>query len=230
MNELKKALNNLKKCHEQIRNELSKFDDSVIREFLGESYSLESKQDMLKFGDGHVLYSLPRSVDVLNDVDAVVLVQAFSPKLTEGSSFDPFRPLHTIPYWNDTKKLSPQIHSMISGRECRLHFMSWQKNFGIHGTNDAHARWNRSLLLNNNPRFEALFQDEEVASIEFIKHCKDWLDDNGKTMIIITDYISKGVDERISSLTASPNAAIHIEAQIRGRGQQIMRQISDILP
>ena len=51
MEKLQKTLNNLKKCHRDIRKELSKFDDSVIREFLGEFYSLELKQNMLKFGD-----------------------------------------------------------------------------------------------------------------------------------------------------------------------------------
>ena len=230
MNELKKSLDNLKKCHKQIRNELAKVDNSVIREFLGEFYSPELKQNMLKFGDGHVLYSLPTSVRELSIIDVVVLLQAFSPKLGKDSSFDPFRPLHTIPHWSDRKKISPHIHSLTSGREFKLHFMSWQKNFAIHGEDDDHAKRNRKLLLNCRPNFGELFHKEEATSIAFIHHLRDWLDDNSKPIIVITDYISKGVDDRISSLTANPNAAIHIEAQIRGPGQRIMRQISEVLP
>ena len=111
MEKLQKALNNLKKCHRDIRKEFSKVDDSVIREFLGELYSPELKQNMLKFGDGHVLYGVPSTIDKLTAVDVVVLIAMNSPRLDEDSDFNPFTPLHTIHDWRYKKRLKPQVRS-----------------------------------------------------------------------------------------------------------------------
>ena len=228
MKKLQKAINDLNKCHRATRKELAKIDDLVIREFLGEFYSPELKQNMLKYGDGHVLYSLPRSTDELNAVDAVILIAATSPKLSVNSDFNPSTPLHTIPYWRDGKGLSPITRSTRSGREYRLHFMSWQQNFAIHGKDDSHARKNRRLLLSTNPRFEMLFQKEEGASIEFIKRCKDWVDANGKTMVLVAHTGRSNFNEPILSLKAAPDV-IHINANLRGTNYQIMGRIRDKL-
>ena len=232
MKKLQKTLNDLKKFHRDIRKELAKIEDSVFEEFLGESYSKKLRQNLKRYGDGHILYSLPRSVDELANVDALVLVIAFSPKLEKDSDFNPFTPLHTIPYWRDNKRLSPKAHSSKSRRKYKLHFMSWQKNVTIHGKDDRHAEENRKLLVENRPNLEYLFQQEIDASVEFINNCIDCLIDAEKPVVILTDHRShfdKPVDKPVLTLIDNPNT-IHKKVQIRGMSHKIMGQISDVLP
>ena len=171
-NRLQKALNDLKKCHKNIQKEIAKIEDSVFEELFGEFYSKKLHQDMKKYGDGHILYGVPRSISELTTSDAVVLIAVTSPKLSTTSDFDPTTPLHTIPYWRDGKGLTSQVYSTTKRREYGLHFMTWQQNFSIHGKDDADARRNRRILVKNKPNLEILFQQEIEASIKFINHCK----------------------------------------------------------
>ena len=228
-NRLQKALNDLKKCHKNIQKEIAKIEDSVFEELFGEFHSKKLHQDMKKYGDGHILYGVPRSISELTTSDAVVLMAVTSPKLSTTSDFDPTTPLHTIPYWRDGKGLTSQVYSTTKRREYGLHFMTWQQNFSIHGTDDAHARRNRRILVKNRPKLEILFQQEIEASIKFINHCKGWLNDNGKPMVVITQAGRNRFNEPISSLT-SDNDATHIKANLRGRNHRIMGRISDVLP
>ena len=136
-----KAFELLKECHQSISREFARIDDRTLREFLGKFDSPPLRRQVKTYGDGHVLYSLPKSVDELKGVDAVVLMAGTSPLLAPRSKFNPFTPLQTLPYWRDGKNLRSRIGS------CRVHFMSWQQNFAIHGVDDAHARQNYRLLL-----------------------------------------------------------------------------------
>ena len=227
MKELQKALNHLKKCHRDVRKELARIGTSVFEEFLGEFYSRKLHQDMKKYGDGHILYGVPRRIDELTKADAVVLIAVTSPKLSATSDFNPTTPIYTIPYWRDGKGLSPLARSTRSGQEYRLHFMSWQQNFAIHGKDDAHARRNRRLLIANRPILEFLLQQEMEASMKLVNRCMDWSGDDGKPMIVITHAGRNKFDEPILSLT---NGSAHIKANLRGRNHQIMGRISDVLP
>ena len=226
---LQKALNDLKKCHKNIQKDIAKIEDSVFEELFGEFYSRKLHQDMKKYGDGHILYGVPRSISELTKSDAVVLIAVTSPKLSTTSDFNPTTPLHTILYWRDGKGLTSQVYSTTKRREYGLHFMTWQQNSSIHGIDDAHARRNRRILVKNRPKLEILFQQEIDASIKFINHCKGWLNDNGKPMVVITHAGRNRFNEPISSLI-SDNDATHIKANLRGRNHRIMGRISDVLP
>ena len=229
MKELQKALNDLKKCHRDIRKELAKIEDSVFEEFFGEFYSSELYNNLKKYGDGHVLYGVPRTITELAKSTAVVFIAVTSPKLSANSDFNPTTPIHTIPYWRDGKGLTSTVCSTRSGQEYRLHFMTWQQNSVIHGKDDAHARRNRRLLMNDRPNLEVLFQREIEASIGLVNHYKDWLDDNGKPMVVITQSGRNRFDEPILSLT-SDRGVFHHKANLRGRNYQIMGRIRDALP
>ena len=229
MENLQVTLHDLVECHENIRNELASIDSSVFKQFFGPFYSTKLLQDLKKYGDGHVLYSLPKSVDELNPVSGIVFVAVTSPKLNGGSDFNPTTPLHTIPYWRDDKRLRQKVRSRQSGREYTMHFMAWQQNYAIHGENDAHARRNYNLLVGNRPNLRILFQQEKELSIRFVKDCKEWLDSNRKPTILITHYSRTRFDEPISMLMSARNT-IHIETNLRGRNYKIMELISDRLP
>ena len=214
MDELSKSLSNLKRVRSKIQKEFAGLEDSVLRQFLGQFDSPELRQSVRKYGDGHFLYSLPRSVKQLQAIDGVVLFAMTSPKLAADSNFNPFTPLHTIPYWDG--RIQPLTQSRKSGRKYRLHFMAWQQNFHIHGKNDPDARKNLRLLLNHRPVFRALFQEAEDASREFIYSCRDWLLNQKKPMVVISHKPRKTFKEPVSVLIDDPSV-IDIKATLWGK-------------
>ena len=167
-------------------------------------------------------YTCLNAIALLNAVDAVVLIAVTSPKLGARSDFNRFTPLHKIPYWRDGKGLSPRIGPH------RLHFMSWQQNFSIHGVDDAHARRNRRLLLANIADLASLLHEEKEASIQFINACKEWLNSNGKRMVVITSARKQQFHEPISSLIQDPKIS-HIKTKIHGKNFKVMGMIIDVL-
>ena len=216
------AFEHVKECHRSISREFAGLGNQTLRAFLGEFNRSRLRKQVKRFGDGQALCALPESIEELKPVDAVVLVAVTSPKLSAESDFNRFTPLHTIPYWRDGKGLKPQLGSH------RLHFMSWQQNFAIHGIDDAHAHRNYRLLLANKPNLETLFRREREAEIRFINSCKEWLDSNGKQMIVLTDPIRKRFDEPIAGLIDDPQVR-HIKTRLRGKNRTIMRKIGDSL-
>ena len=229
MKNLQKSYDNLMRCYDGIHNEFAGIDDSVVMKFLGEFDSPELRQQVKKYGDGHILHSIPINVDDLVNTDAVVLIAVTSPLLSDKSDFNPFTPLHTIPYWRDGKLLETRIHSTTNSLEYRLHFMSWQQNFAFHGVDDSYARRNRQLLLTRNFNLLSLFEQYKVASIEFVKQCKHWLGDNGKSMIVITHYSRRTFQEPISGLIDDPEVK-HFKTNLRGKNYKIMDKIRECLP
>ena len=224
---LRRAHADLLACYEEIREEFADLDDQTLGRFLGKYDSPKLRQQVRDHGDGHTLYSLPGAVDELEAVDAVVLFAVTSPKLGDASDFNRFTPLHEIPYWRDDKRLRPRVSAGI--RRYRLHFMAWQQNFSIHGVDDAHARRNRNLLLKRKTNLNWLFQQERDAAIEFVTQCCDWLTNNGKSMVVISQIGRINFTEPILSLRANP-LVICIEAQLRGKSYGIMEEISRRLP
>ena len=225
--ELRQAHADLLACYEETREEFADLDDRTLARFLSKYDSPELRQQVRVHGDGHSLYSLPRTVDELEAVDVVVLFAVTSPKLGYTSVFNRFTPLHSISYWRDDKRLCSRVSA--GTRLYRLHFMAWQQNFAIHGVDDAHARRNRSLLLNRNTDLIWLLQQERDAATEFVIQCCDWLTNNGKSMVVISEISRTNFTEPILSLRANP-LVIRIEAKLRGKNYGIMEQISRRLP
>lgn len=224
---LRRALQNLKKCHSDIRVEFSKLDDAVYRQYLG---SLDSglRQHVKKYCDGHVLYSLPRTIRDIRSVDATVLFAVTSPKLSDSSNFDPFTPLHEISYWSVGKGLRQFVNS-TNGRRYRLHYMAWQQNFAIHGIDDAHARRNLKLLVRERPKLVDLFRRECTSSIAFVKSYTDWLLANKRPVFLVTQFNRTVFEEPISTLIDHASV-VHIRANLRGNNRTIMRSIVSDLP
>ncbi len=225
--QLRHALRDLKKCHSDVRAEFSKLDGSVYRQYLG---ALDSRlrEQVREFCDGHVLYSLPKTVRDMRSVDAMVLFAVTSPKLTESSNFDPFTALHEISYWRDGKGLSQYVDS-TSGRRYKLHYMAWQQNFSIHGIDDAHARRNLKLLVRERPELAELFQREYDSSKGFVENYTDWLLANRKPVFLVTQFNRTAFEEPISVLIDNA-AVVHIRANLRGSNRTIMRCIVSHLP
>ena len=229
MSKLQKAHNRLRRSHKDIRKAFSKIDDSLSEALLGEYDSPKLRRSLRKYGSGHRLHGVPKSVEEMITADALVLIAGTSPKLSKNTDFNPTLPLKDMSYWRDGKRLRSRIHSARSGEEYRLHFMSWHQNFTIHGEDDAHALRNLRLLSNNNANFQALINKDEEKATKFINHCKGWLSANGKPMVLVTHTGRNHFDEPILSLI-SDNGVAHIKANLRGSNYQIMGRISDVLP
>ena len=234
MNASKKSLDNLKKCHKQTRNELAKVPEATIKEIYGESYSKKLHREMKRYGDGHSLYGIPKTIKELKGADAVVLFAMNSPSLGADSDFNPFTPIPTIHYW---RGIESQVRSSKSNAEYQLHFMTWQQRCEIHGKDTAQARKNRKLLIREQPRLDALFQREREASIEFLELYKNWLLDCGNPFILIINCQIQNVnnlDKVVWRFWNDPSTC-SFKAEIFGKNREmknrgIMRLISDNLP
>ena len=201
MKKLQKAFNNLRKSHKKIRKVFSKIDDSLIETLLGDYNSPKLRRSLRKNGDGYILHGAPRTIDELIAADAIVLIVMNSPFLGADSDFNPTTPLHKIPYWRD-KGLESEARSTQSGRECSLHFMTWQQDCEVHGEDTRpKAIGNRKLLVKNEPSLDALFQEGKETSTRFIKCCKDWAESNKKPFLVITNS-RKNFNKSISSFLA----------------------------
>ena len=229
MDEVLKSLRNLKRVRRNVQKEFGSLEDSFLKQFLGEFNTPRVRQDLRKFGDGHFFYSLPRGIRQLQAIDGVVVFAMTSPKLGWDSNFDPTIPLHTIPYWRDLRKITPQAKSKDSGRVYRLHYMAWQQNFHIHGVSDSHARKNLRMLLSHRPVLMDLLQKSEEASVMLVTSIRDWLQSEGKPMVVITNSAKKSFSVPISSLLGDTNV-IHIEANLRNPNVKVMGKIEERLP
>lgn len=230
MSKLQKAYTRLRRSHKDISKAFSKIDDSLSEALLGEYDSPKLRHSLRKYGSGHRLHGVPKSVQEMINADVLVLIAGTSPKLSKNTDFSPTLPLTDMSYWRDGKRLRSQIHSARSGEEYRLYFMSWHQNFAIHGEDDAHARRNLRFLSNNNANFQALINKDEEKATKFISACKDWLISNEKILVIVSDHSRTKLSEPISNLEDSDSNIRHIKAKLRGRNYQIMGQISDELP
>lgn len=229
MRKLQKAYANLRKSHKNIRKAFFEIDDALIEEFLGKYDSPRLRKSLKKYGCGHRLHGVPRSIEEMTNADVLVLIAGTSPKLGKSTDFSPTLPLPDMRYWRGDKRLRPQIRSERNGEEYRLHFMSWHQNFTIHGEDDAHARRNLNILSRNIANFQSLNEKEEKVSRKFVKECKSWLYKSERPMVLITNPARSQFYEPISGLLYDSNI-IHIEANLRGKNYQIMGRIRDRLP
>ncbi len=226
---LRQAHSDLLKCYRKIQEEFVNLDEQTLAELLGKCDSPRLRQQVKKFGDGQVLCSLPRTTSELEAIDALVLFAGTSPKLDNRSDFNRFTPLHEIPYWRDGRRLLPHVSK--GTQQYRLHFMTWQQKFAVHGIDDSHACANHTLLLRRRPNLKWLFRQSDYAAIEFVNRCQDWITTSGRSMILITQVGRYQFSEPILRLKDDPSV-IHIKAQLRGKNYRIMSQISEglILP
>ena len=224
---LRRAFRDLKKCHSDIRSEFSKLDESVYRQYLG-TLDSQLREQVKEFGDGHVLYSLPKTSKDIRSVDAVALFAVTSPKLNESSNFDPFTPLHEISYWSGGKGLRQYVESM-NGRRYKLHYMAWQQNFAIHGIDDTHARRNLRLLVRERPELVELFRLERDSSKRFVEGYTGWLLANKRPVFLVTQFNRNVFEEPVSTLIDHASV-VHIRANLRGTNRTIMRSIVGSLP
>ena len=233
MKKLQQAFDNLRKSHKNIRKAFSKIDDSSIKRILNKYDSPKLRRSIRKHGDGHILHGVPRTIDELTAVDAVILIVMNSPFLSEDSDFDPTTLLHTIPYWR-TKGLEPVVYSTRSRRKCRLHFMTWQQDCEIHGINTTHACRNRRFLVKSNPILEKRLREGEKASLEFVDICKDWTENKEKLFLVITDFrretrnnFNKSISGFLADIESKNRFSTNVWAKKNGK---IMEWISGRLP
>ena len=216
------ALRQVKTANKRIRDEFAKMDNSLIEEFLGEQYSPQLHEQVKTYGDGQRLCSYPRSMRVLETVDAVVIIAMSFPVLGNDSIFDRTTSLHEIQYWRTIKPIRPVIDSQ------RLHFMVWQQTVGVHGGSRQHALSNYGLLTSRNRRLESLLDSERKSGIRFVIELERWLGERKKDFVVITNSIQTNFDEPILSLIHSPSVK-HIRTGLRSRNYKIMEQIGSAL-
>ena len=124
------------------------------------------------------------SAEALCGVDAIVLFAMTSPKLDKDSVFDG-RPLHEIPYWRDTKRLCLVVQ--VEDQTYRLLFLSWQQNFAVHGTDDTHAKRNKTLL-SKNERIPRLLEQEPQFAGEYIRALGDWCHATDRPLLLFRHF------------------------------------------
>lgn len=221
-NKVSAALRQLRRSHKRIRDEFAHLSDSLIRKLLTEAYSPQLREQIKEYGDGQRLYSYPRSINSLESIDAVVLIARTSPKLGPDSNLDRSTPLHKIKHWRTAMPISPNLGS------CRLHFMTWEQNCGVHGVDDQHALRNYRLLIAHNHELKSMFDEEKEAGTRFILTLEQWLRDRRKPMVVITNSIRKNFDEPILSLIHNPDVK-HIKTGLRSRNSKLMTLIGEVL-
>ena len=221
--QMQQAFNDLLQCHENIRNEFSRIDDSVLAEFLGEYDTKRLRQQVRKYGDGYTLRSIPKDIDSILGIDVLVILVMNSPKLGKDSEFNPFTPKHLIPYWRDGKGLQP--YTVVNGRKCKLRFISWEQKYSVHGKTDPDARKNQNLLQRHYPMLSNYLQEERQASERFILQYIGWLVTQKKQVVVLTNYRKKSFDQPISQLLTASHI-IHIPTKLFGPNRRIMGYIS----
>ena len=230
MKKLQKAHDKLRKSHKNIRKSFSKIDDSLIERVLGKYDSPKLRRGLRKHGDGHILHGAPRTIDELIAADAVVLIVMNSPFLGTDSDFNPTTQLHKIPYWR-VKGLESEAYSMRSGRKCRLHFMTWQQDCGIHGENTRpKAIENRKILVKSEPSLDAVLREGKKASTRFINRCKDWAEINKKPFLVITSsrkIFNRSISSFLADVESDNRFSTNVWAEKNGK---IMEWISGRLP
>ena len=220
--EVRRAFDDLLRCHDKIKEEFSQIDDSTLDEFLGK-YNIPSlRQQVREYGDGHTLHSIPNSIDGFINADAVIVIAMNSPLLNENSNFNPFRPAHTVPYWRDGKGLKP--YATVNERQYSLWFVVWEQQCSIHGTTTAKARKNLSFLQNRYPKIRAYMQEERQKSERFILLYKDWSVARNKRMMILTNSPKNSFKSPILPILETPQVK-HIPTRLYGTNRRIMGRI-----
>ena len=217
----------LLECHELMLKECRRFAEECkceLQQFFKKCDHLHAHQQLWEHGDGYTLRGLPKDLSMLEDVAALVLVVHSFPLLGTRSKFDRFAPLTSIDYWVETKRLKDFVE--VSGRQLELHFMVWQQDCSFHGESISHAALNRDLLWKCLPEFQELCARDVERSSRFLYACRDWLQSEGKPVIILTGRQPDNVDDRLQLLLSGSR---YVKVSLRGRNYQIMDRLASEL-
>ena len=226
MKEIQKTFRDLLSCYENIQREFARIDDRGLDEFLGEYNTEQLRSQVRRYGDGHTLHSIPEDADAILDIDALVVVVMNSPKLNWDSNFNPFKPIHSVSYWQDGKGIRPYV--TVRGQRRKLNFMVWEQVCSIHGKTDSNARKNQNFLQGRYPRLRTYLQEERQASDRFILQYVDWLTSQGKQVVVLTNFAKRKFNPPIPQLLTSPQV-VHIPTKLFGPNRKIMGYISDAM-
>ena len=163
---------------------------TTLRCFLGKFYLPTLRSQLREYGDGYTLRSMPFSVDEILGADKLVVVVMNSPKLDRYSVFDPHADLAEIPYWKKKGLRSEVSLPEVGTRTVR--FLVWEQNCPVHGEavkgrSDSKAKENFKLLSKQLPRLRELIPAQEMASERLLMACKEWLSDQDRKLVVLTN-------------------------------------------
>ena len=209
--------------HEEIRGEFSGLRRATLRRFLGDFNSPTLGQQILEHGDGYTLRSVPLLVEDILDTDELVLIVMNYPLLSEDSVFDPHTHLATIPYWQDDKGLRKDM-PLSGGGSRSFQFLVWEQASPIHGEDEDRAHSNRRLVWDRRPRLKRLIPEQRSSSERFLMTCKDWLQAQGRKLIVLTNASRSTFDPPIAQLL-DDRAVSHIPTKLVGTNRTIMERL-----
>ena len=213
----------LMSVHEEIRGEFSGLSSATLRRFLGEFYSPTLTHQVLEHGDAYTLRSVPLLVEDILDTDELVLIVMNYPLLSEDSVFDPHTHLATIPYWQDDKGLRQDM-PLSGGGSRSFQFLVWEQASPVHGETEDRAHSNRQLVWNRRPRLKRLIPEQRRSSEHFLMTCKDWLQAQGRKLIVLTNALRSSFDSPIAQLL-DDKAVSHIPTKLVGPNRKIMERL-----
>ena len=190
--QIRQAHRDLLALYQEICTEVDALDDATLKKFLGKFNSAALRRQVREHGDGYTLRSVPRHVEELLEADELVLIVMNSPLLNQESVFDPHTSLDEIPYWRDKKSLLSEV-SLPDGALRKLQFLVWEQDYPVHGAlnrwgrSDNSARANKRLLCEQLPSLNVLIPEQKRESERLLLACKDWLADQDRKLIVLTN-------------------------------------------
>ena len=221
--QVRKAHADLIAVHADIRGEFSGLSRATLRGFLGNSYSPTLSRQVVEHGDGYTLRSVPLLVDDILNADELVLIVWNYPLLSEDSVFDPHTHLATIPYWGDDKGLRQRM-PLSDGGSRSFQFLVWEQDCPVHGENEDRAHSNRRLVWNRRRKLRRLIPEQRRSSERFLMTCKDWVQAQGRRLIVLTNLQRSSFDSPIAQLIGD-RAVRHIPTKLVGPNRMIMESL-----
>ena len=169
------------------------------------------------------LRSVPILVEDILDTDELVLIVMNYPLLSEDSVFDPHTHLATIPYWRDDKGLR-QTMPLPDGGSRSFQFLVWERASPVHGQNEDRAHSNLRLVWGRRPNLKRLIPEQRRSSEGFLMTCKDWLQSQGRKLIVLTNASRSSFDSPIAQLL-DDKAVSHIPTKLVGPNRKIMERL-----
>ena len=217
---LRQAHADLLACYRDIQQEFADLDKPTIARFLGKYNTSQFRQQVKENGDGYTMRSVPRSVEEILLADEVVLIVMNSPKLDCKSVFKLHASLPEIPYWRDGVK-GLRSEARLCGNLTKFQFLVWEQDCGVHGesikgNSTPQALKNKQLLIEQLPRLGQLLCAQAQKSEKLLWSCKDWLENCGRKLTVLTSKRRKESKFPITQLLME-DTILHISTEIFGR-------------
>ena len=198
----------LMKVNESIWAQFPRLGEKFMKSLYSEPNSPELYRQVLEYGDGYTLRSVPSCVgefiDSISEAELVLIVAKF-PLLAKNSVFDPYMNLVDIPYWR--RKGLQREDELANGRLRKFQFWIWQNDSPVHGSgsfDNAQAkekrllRRSRALRERRSRALRELIQDQKDASGRLVTACKEWLAAQGREMtVFVHNNLETEVDHAI---------------------------------